>query len=79
MGFDFQNMQTVLSKIAPISPLPHTKFVDVYIKAFYMQGDDLETWLKEHQEYTLKQQLALVSSGQWDLNTKRQCIKYINK
>ena len=36
-------------------------YVDVYIKAFYLQPDELLQWARSHPEYTVRHLTGLVS------------------
>eukprot|EP01125_Pyxidicula_operculata_P019506 TRINITY_DN7087_c0_g1_i2.p1 TRINITY_DN7087_c0_g1~~TRINITY_DN7087_c0_g1_i2.p1 ORF type:complete len:903 (-),score=201.13 TRINITY_DN7087_c0_g1_i2:6-2714(-) len=78
MGIDFGNVTHTIEKTTGLHPVPHVKFVEAYIKSFYLTDADLEKWIVDHKEYTNKQLVCLVTSGSWDINVKRRCLRYLN-
>ncbi|KAK6054314.1 hypothetical protein COOONC_08180 [Cooperia oncophora] len=54
MQLDFQHLLLKLSNLRCGRPVPHTAFVEGYIKAFYLPENGLEEWISKHTEYTAK-------------------------
>lgn len=78
MGIDFQHIQQTLEKICFMKiPLIANRYVDTYIKAYYQAPEELETWLKEHTEYSHKQASALVNCAPWTVDVKRKCLRFL--
>lgn len=61
MQLDFTQFMSQINSICPINALPHKELVEVYIKAYYLPETSLETWTRDHQEYTHKQLLAVIN------------------
>ncbi|VDO59071.1 unnamed protein product [Haemonchus placei] len=61
MQLDFQHLILKLEQICNLHPVPHTAFVEGYIKAFYLPENGLEEWISKHTEYTAKQMISLLS------------------
>ncbi|PNF39556.1 Syndetin [Cryptotermes secundus] len=61
MQLDFSQFLSKLKKLTSIRPIPGTEYVEHYIKAYYLQEAALESWVREHNEYSSKHLLALVS------------------
>ncbi|XP_046985077.1 syndetin [Schistocerca americana] len=61
MQLDFTQFLTQLDKLVMIRPIPNKEYVEMYVKAYYLQEPALEKWIKEHNEYSSKHLLALVS------------------
>ncbi|KAK6015831.1 hypothetical protein OSTOST_18696 [Ostertagia ostertagi] len=61
MQLDFQHLLLKLEPICGLRPVPHTAFVEGYIKAFYLPENGLEEWISKHTEYTAKQMISLLS------------------
>lgn len=51
MRLDFQNFATKVEQIFGMK-LPEKQYVENYITAYYLSGDELEKWILEHKEYT---------------------------
>ncbi|XP_064648148.1 syndetin-like [Lineus longissimus] len=68
MLLDFQQFLMKLEKLTELRPIPEREYVETYIKAYYLPEDQLETWVKDHKEYTTKQIISLVN-----------CLPHINK
>ncbi|KAL3842010.1 hypothetical protein ACJMK2_020083 [Sinanodonta woodiana] len=62
MQLDFQQYLRSMEKLVDIRPIPDREYVETYIKAYYFPENQLESWLQEHREYTVRQLQALVSS-----------------
>ncbi|CAJ0600446.1 unnamed protein product [Cylicocyclus nassatus] len=60
MQLDFQHLLLKLEPLCNLHPVPHTAFVDGYIKAFYLPENGLEEWITKHSEYTAKQMISLL-------------------
>ncbi|VVC32494.1 Hypothetical protein CINCED_3A019349 [Cinara cedri] len=61
MQLDFTQFMSQINSTCPINPLPHKKLVEVYIKAYYLPETSLESWTRDHQEYSHKQLLAVIN------------------
>ncbi|XP_036102938.1 syndetin isoform X1 [Molossus molossus] len=61
MQLDFQQFLMKLEKLTDIRPIPDKEFVETYIKAYYLTENDMERWIKEHREYSMKQLTNLVN------------------
>ncbi|XP_015370736.1 PREDICTED: syndetin-like [Diuraphis noxia] len=61
MQLDFTQFLSQINSICPLNPLPHKELIEVYIKAYYLPETSLETWIRDHQEYTHKQLLAVIN------------------
>ncbi|GFG36817.1 hypothetical protein Cfor_08649 [Coptotermes formosanus] len=61
MQLDFTQFLSKLEKLTSIRPIPDREYVEHYIKAYYLPEAALEAWIQEHNEYSCKQLLALVS------------------
>ncbi|PSN30261.1 Syndetin [Blattella germanica] len=61
MQLDYTQFLSKLEKLTSIRPIPGREYVDLYVKAFYLSEVRLESWVREHTEYSSKQLLALVS------------------
>ncbi|KAL6728745.1 hypothetical protein Aduo_010484 [Ancylostoma duodenale] len=48
MQLDFQHLLLKLEPICNLHPVPHTTFVEGYIKAFYLPENGLEEWISKH-------------------------------
>ncbi len=65
MQLDFQQLLVKLDQICEFSknktPIPDKDLVELYIKAYYLPENKLESWLKEHDAYNAKQVISLVT------------------
>ncbi|KAJ9592435.1 hypothetical protein L9F63_015851 [Diploptera punctata] len=61
MQLDYTQFLSKLEKLTSVRPIPGREYVDLYVKAFYLSESALETWVREHNEYSSKQLLAVVS------------------
>ncbi|XP_050424950.1 syndetin isoform X2 [Adelges cooleyi] len=61
MQLDFTQFMSQIKSICAIGPLPYKDLVEVYIKAYYLPETSLETWTRDHQEYSHKQLLAVIN------------------
>ncbi|XP_052286176.1 syndetin-like isoform X2 [Dreissena polymorpha] len=61
MQLDFQQYLKNVEKLVEIKPIPDREYVENYIKAYYFPENQLEGWLPEHREYSLKQLVSLVN------------------
>eukprot|EP00794_Sanderia_malayensis_P003270 gene3270-3751_t len=71
MQLDYQQLLIKLERIALVRPIPGREFVEAFIKAFYLSENDLERWLREHTEYTVRQLRSLVTCGTGSHITKK--------
>lgn len=49
MQLDFTQLKSKYEMITSIRPMPHSEYVETYIKAYYIPENILEEWMKEHQ------------------------------
>ncbi|XP_019745283.1 syndetin isoform X2 [Hippocampus comes] len=61
MQLDFQQFLMKLEKLTDLRPIPDKEFVETYIKAYYMTENDMEQFIKNHREYSMKQLANLVN------------------
>ncbi|XP_075223193.1 vacuolar protein sorting 50 isoform X2 [Lycorma delicatula] len=61
MQLDFTQLFSQVEKLCSLRPLPYRELVDTYVKAYYLTEPALETFIKEHKEYSTKQLVALIS------------------
>ncbi|XP_012280737.1 syndetin isoform X2 [Orussus abietinus] len=61
MQLDFTQLRSKFEKLTALRPMPHSQFVEQYVKAFYLPEISLEEWVQEHKEYTLKHLTGLIS------------------
>lgn len=70
MKLDLATIQNGLERLTGIHPIPHLRYVENYITSFYLDEINILPWCKEHTEYTLKQQLNLVTVSQAAVSMK---------
>lgn len=51
MQLDFTQLKSRFEKIACVRPMPHSEYVELYIKAYYIPENTLEEWVKEHKVF----------------------------
>ncbi|XP_033847411.1 syndetin [Periophthalmus magnuspinnatus] len=61
MQLDFQQFLMKLEKLTDLRPVPDKEFVETYIKAYYLTEGDMEQFIKNHREYSMKQLANLVN------------------
>ncbi|KAK6327847.1 hypothetical protein J4Q44_G00034930 [Coregonus suidteri] len=61
MQLDFQQFLMKLEKLTDMRPIPDKDFVETYIKAYYLTENDMEQFIKNHREYSMKQLTNLVN------------------
>ncbi|XP_063219060.1 syndetin [Bacillus rossius redtenbacheri] len=61
MQLDFTQFLSKFEKLTSIKPVPNRELVELYVKAYYQHEAELEAWIKEHCEYSMKQLMALVN------------------
>ncbi|XP_046674194.1 syndetin [Homalodisca vitripennis] len=61
MQLDWTQLVSQLEKMCSLRPIPRKEFVEAYVKAYYLPEQALETFVRDHNEYSSKQILALVS------------------
>mmetsp|Transcript_14457 Transcript_14457/g.41627 ORF Transcript_14457/g.41627 Transcript_14457/m.41627 type:complete len:743 (+) Transcript_14457:1-2229(+) len=54
--------------------MPAKDFLDTYIKAHELQGDELLTFCKRHQEYSVRLHVALISKVENQRKAQKSCI-----
>ena len=62
MQLDFTQFKSKFEKIARVRPMPHSEYVELYIKAYYMPENTLEEWVKEHKVICVKQKSCGLTS-----------------
>ncbi|KAL0277277.1 UNVERIFIED_CONTAM: hypothetical protein PYX00_004621 [Menopon gallinae] len=78
MQLDYTQFICKLEKLTTLRPIPNREFVDLYVKAYYLQENNLEEWIKQHKEYTSKQLEALVQcSCQNSRKTKQKLLQML--
>ncbi|KAK2140314.1 hypothetical protein LSH36_1395g00066 [Paralvinella palmiformis] len=68
MQLDFQQFLMKLEKLTDLRPIPDREYVEAYVKAYYLPESQLESWIREHKEYSNKQLTGLVN-----------CLAHLNK
>lgn len=48
MQLDLQHLTVKLEQLLSLKPVPHTGYVEGYIKAFYLPESGLEQWISQH-------------------------------
>ncbi|CAH1787995.1 unnamed protein product [Owenia fusiformis] len=61
MQLDFQQFLMKLEKLTDLRPIPDREYVEAYIKAYYLPEAQLELWVKDHREYSVKQLVSIVN------------------
>uniref|UniRef100_A0A8C5BXU0 VPS50 subunit of EARP/GARPII complex n=1 Tax=Gadus morhua TaxID=8049 RepID=A0A8C5BXU0_GADMO len=61
MQLDFQQFLMKLERLTDLRPIPDKEFVETYIKAYYLTENDMEQFIKNHREYSMKQLANLVN------------------
>ncbi|XP_050526008.1 syndetin [Daktulosphaira vitifoliae] len=61
MQLDYTQFMSQIKLICPISPMPYSNLIEVYIKAYYLPETSLESWTRDHQEYSHKQLLSIIN------------------
>ncbi|CAJ0580644.1 unnamed protein product, partial [Mesorhabditis spiculigera] len=74
MQLDFQHLLGKLEHISGLKPVPHTAFVDAYIKAYYLPEASLEQWMCQHSEYSQRQLVSLLNTASHVSKKARQRI-----
>ncbi|XP_072029065.1 syndetin-like isoform X2 [Amphiura filiformis] len=68
MQLDFQQFLLKLETLTEIRPIPDKEYVETYVKAYYLSEADMESWIKEHREYSSKQLTSLINCA---INNKK--------
>uniref|UniRef100_A0A674DAQ9 Syndetin C-terminal domain-containing protein n=1 Tax=Salmo trutta TaxID=8032 RepID=A0A674DAQ9_SALTR len=61
MKLDFQQFLMKLEKLTDMRPIPDKDFVETNIKAYYLTENDMEQFIKNHREYSVKHLANLVN------------------
>ena len=64
MQLDFAHVMSILELLSGLKFPPHHRYVDNYIKAYYLPKDLLESWIYEEKAkrtYSIKQLTALIT------------------
>lgn len=48
MQLDYTQFICKLEKLTTLKPIPNREFVDLYVKAYYLQENNLEDWIQQH-------------------------------
>ena len=48
MQLDYIQFVSKFEKISNLRPIPHRELVEAYVKAYYTQENELEIWIREH-------------------------------
>lgn len=48
MQLDYTQFICKLEKLTTLRPIPKKEFVDLYVKAYYLQENNLEDWIKQY-------------------------------
>ena len=72
MQLDYQQFLNQVQQIVVIKPIPEKEMVEDYVKAFYLNEQSLEQWMKSRKEYTAKQLINLVNCMMADSKRSRQ-------
>ncbi|CAK9302432.1 unnamed protein product [Gordionus sp. m RMFG-2023] len=62
MQLDLQHLLLYIDDIISLKHLPDKEFVENYIKAYYLPESEIEEWISNHQEYSVKHLIALVNN-----------------
>ncbi|XP_034949710.1 syndetin [Chelonus insularis] len=72
MQLDFTQLKSKFEMITNIRPMPHSEYVELYVKAYYIPENTLEEWVKEHKEYSVKHLVGLISCACQNNKKSRQ-------
>lgn len=64
MQLDFAHFMSILELLSGLKFQPHHRYVDNYVKAYYLPKDLLEAWIceeKAKRTYSMKQLTALIT------------------
>ncbi|MFH4983574.1 hypothetical protein AB6A40_010283, partial [Gnathostoma spinigerum] len=61
MQLDLTQLVAKIEEKVGLKPVPHTAFVENYIKAYYLPESSLEQWIQQHGEYTANQIITLLN------------------
>ena len=78
MQLDYRQYQSKLRQICTVKP--NTEHVDNFIRAFYLQDEEVEAWLRENAKlYTVKQltNVVMVSSTKLPQKERKRLVKVI--
>lgn len=53
MQLDFTQLKSKFEIITNIRPMPHSEYVETYVKAYYIPENILEEWIKEHKVFSI--------------------------
>jgi hypothetical protein len=80
MQLDYRQYLSKLAKVCTVKP--NTEHVDIFIRAFYLQEEELEPWLREQRKRYAKQQLTnviQVQSVKLDKKIKTKMLKFVEE
>ncbi|XP_008543882.1 syndetin [Microplitis demolitor] len=61
MQLDFTQLKSKFEMITGVRPMPHSEYVETYVKAYYIPENLLHDWIRKHKEYSNKQLTGLIS------------------
>lgn len=78
MQLDFAQFLLKFEKMSGVRPVPHRSYVENYVNAFYLPKDDLEKWIRDGSEYSIKHLVSLVRCAyRVDSKSKVELVKAI--
>ncbi|XP_015119405.1 syndetin [Diachasma alloeum] len=72
MQLDYTQLKSNFEILTSVRPMPHSEYVETYIKAYYIAENILEEWVKEHKEYSVKHLIGLISCACQNNKKSRQ-------
>ncbi|CAG4959137.1 unnamed protein product [Colias eurytheme] len=77
MQLDYRQLFVKLEKISGLKPVPFQEYVDRYVKAYYLPRNELESFVREHVEYSNKHLLALIGCACENKKDKQALIAIV--
>ena len=77
MQIDFQQFLIKVNKMTTVRPIPEKEMVEEYIKADHLSEPALEQWIKNREEYTMKQLTSLITCIVTDKKSRLRMIDVI--
>jgi hypothetical protein len=78
-------MATFHNTSTTLRPIPHTAYMDSFIKAYYLAEKDVNAWVTQNREmYTTKQLISVVTVGLFGQNkdcktARKNLIKFLEE
>ncbi|XP_031783963.1 syndetin isoform X1 [Nasonia vitripennis] len=79
MQLDFTQFVAKFETITALRPMPHQEFVTTYIKAYYLPESSIESWIRDHSEYSPKQLIGLVTCINQNKRIKQRLLSVIEE